>query len=993
MQMVIIKYISVFCFTLFFGYNHCDQLLVEVSSDSRIRQESACVARCLGEKKISSLKRCYKTCSEETNFPPLIRESNYIWTMELLCRNNTNLVFRISNQTNYNITSDYYGSDYDNDVDDSDMDPSGPTNNEEASHDNIFILWIYKATEGLSKQLIFLANSAIVNVGDLNQNSSYVVSLTMVTSNNRVTRIVENAEFTTLPDVYKPADVKNITLIKFEAEKDKKGMLQAQIGWLPADDMTCFYDVVLFYAGVPAVKEIRQPEELYTLTHHNISVGSSFQVGVRGVHKYNNKLFEGDLQSQEFQAPACLDWYRNNLTVCAPEKPKGLQVNHTHLSSNKYSISISWETPKQMPNYYGIKILDLDRKTPNETKINVTGDQTSQYIPSITINGFEYEVHLIAVSEGGKSSTMLGKTIDVLHIAGKSYALKLVSSIMIPILFIIFAALVMILVCNRRAKLKRYQERCKYFEELEKKAPVDPNSNFEFPVKTMPSNERLNLLQQQLENKLYINDVMEIDRDNVVLLDEVLGEGAFGLVRKGIAKLNTGKECDVAVKMLKDNPSIEDIKEFRREIDVMKFVGDHPNIVGIIGHCTKNIKEMLLLTEYCSRGNLLDYLRSEWHYHQSKQLVQNDIEDCCIAKLMDDKQPESIFNFDTSFIDKISISYKNISNQNTNESSPHILASPSGISEKEHHDDSAYPTNIVVNNAYELTTKCTSSCKCQVDIIPKNECLKTNEFETKYNNKIEIKGCKCRIRMLAVNESGSPIAIENHGYYKLITPKILDNIHTGEEGKPIVDGGGGGKNDRLTSGDLLQMAKQIALGMEFLSKNKVVHRDLAARNVLVSEDKSVKIADFGLSRDIYQENIYKKTGNGKLPIKWLALESMTHQVYTSQSDVWSYGVLLYEIVTLGGTPYPLIPTNRLLKLLKAGYRMEKPKNCSEALYDLMRSCWRTKPTERPTFTEVCRSLDELLMHSPEDETINLSLTEHVAKRSKSSSEESYLKPI
>lgn len=166
----------------------------------------------------------------------------------------------------------------------------------------------------------------------------------------------------------------------------------------------------------------------------------------------------------------------------------------------------------------------------------------------------------------------------------------------------------------------------------------------------MPSNERLNLLQQQLENKLYINDVMEIDRDNVVLLDEVLGEGAFGLVRKGIAKLNTGKECEVAVKMLKgmllvywskaifelaiksipgkfylidsnrslnmhtilhvsDNPSIEDIKEFRREIDVMKFVGDHPNIVGIIGHCTKNIKEMLLLTEYCSRGNLLDYLR------------------------------------------------------------------------------------------------------------------------------------------------------------------------------------------------------------------------------------------------------------------------------------------------------------------------------------------------------------------------------------------------
>ncbi|XP_046812087.1 tyrosine-protein kinase receptor torso-like, partial [Lucilia cuprina] len=75
--------------------------------------------------------------------------------------------------------------------------------------------------------------------------------------------------------------------------------------------------------------------------------------------------------------------------------------------------------------------------------------------------------------------------------------------------------------------------------------------------------------------------------------------------------------------------------------------------------------------------------------------------------------------------------------------------------------------------------------------------------------------------------------------------------------------------------------------------------------------------------------MYKKTGNGKLPIKWLALESMTHQVYTTQSDVWSYGVLLYEIITLGATPYPSISTSRLLHLLKSGYRMEKPKGCGQ----------------------------------------------------------------
>lgn len=88
---------------------------------------------------------------------------------------------------------------------------------------------------------------------------------------------------------------------------------------------------------------------------------------------------------------------------------------------------------------------------------------------------------------------------------------------------------------------------------------------------------------------------------------------------------------------------------------------------------------------------------------------------------------------------------------------------------------------------------------------------------------------------------------------------------------------------------------------------------------------------------------------------------MTHQVYTTQSDVWSFGILLYEIVTFGGSPYPSIPTNEILNLLKTGYRMEKPKNCSDSVYELMKSCWNLKPNQRPSFKDISVKIEEFLL--------------------------------
>lgn len=655
--------------------------------------------------------------------------------------------------------------------------------------------------------------------------------------------------------------------------------------------------------------------------------GCPYEIKLYSEHEVTNGRF---LTKATFYVPHCVHGFCG-CDIVDPTNAKrdstfvDVYISESNFSADLMNSNITWKTsawPNEIPVYFDFLIQECPPESPcgvpkKERKLADSMKTSYSLISYNLTKGEEHRVLIVAYDKGGcilspvegqefkafptpttptESSVDSSATTPETTTPNKGLTPGEVAAITVPVIILLLVGLALLLFCFRRHQrkprglqraptdLQRLGERDFSLRNRQNHSSSPYCGDYDGDgqrVKLPPKSDgglELNpaYVEQRIQDALETGETDEFEFGYHRLeVKRILGKGAFGKVflaeAHGIGK--TDQTSLVAVKVLNEKANDDEKEDFKMEIDFMKTLGRHENVVTMLGCCTL-YPPLCLIVEYVPHGDLLHYLRNlrKTFEMQNRKLQGDNIDELKYGAKGTSSEPDitstgSVMEpryFQRPLVASLSEAKSNVKTFKPDEGTN--LTSPTDVS-------NTTETTLV------LDTKSQSS-------VP--------------SRKMDLEGA-------------------------------------------------------LDSDDLQSFALQIANGMAYLAGRGIIHRDLAARNILVGDDKVLKISDFGLSR----EGIYVKRSTGKIPLRWLSIEAMRERVYSTASDVWAFGIVLWEICTLGGFPYPTINDKDLLDFLLDGNRMKKPDNCSDEIYQIMLACWTRDFEERPSFQSLSEQLFDM----------------------------------
>lgn len=503
---------------------------------------------------------------------------------------------------------------------------------------------------------------------------------------------------------------------------------------------------------------------------------------------------------------------------------------------------------------------------------------------------------------------------------------SLSKSIWIPICALI-VLLIGIIACLTW-KVKVYNRKFRELDKAELKqfhegdpSKINGNLNLADQVDLLPYDHRYEFPKDQLH------------------LGKQIGSGAYGRVlkAKAIGIVPWESTTVVAVKTIKPHADIMHFRSLMMELKVLAHLGKHLNILNLLGACTQNLgrRELYLIVEYCRYGSILSYL----HSHKTHFINQ-----------VDQETLEINFEIGRDLIDTFEKDLVQIRDEEELSVAYHRRRTTSEFSTGG--DNGA---QIVWNN--ELETNRDPSNPQQGIRYVQDPAFRGRIARTKSNHSDYNDGLDRQVNtdMTTLTNFSRDSGRQNSRISRRSQSSQRRNTRQNsffEDGAHLRP---------LCTKDLLSWAYQVANGMDYLAQRNVLHGDLACRNILLAANNVVKICDFGLAKKMYKDNNYVKTSNVPMPVKWMAVESLTEYVFSIQSDIWSFGIVLWEMFTLGKTPYPGVEGGEhFSNMLSGGYRMERPDFCPQIVYELMVQCWDLVPGNRPPFHLLIQAFSRLL---------------------------------